>query len=71
MIRLKIKEYAQAKGFTQGALGRAANIDDKTIRAIYHNPHHYVSTEVLDKIAQALNIDISCLVENDPPLPQK
>lgn len=72
MIRLKVKEYAEAKGFTQGKLARKADVDDKTMSKIFHNPHrYYPGTDTLDRIAQVLNIDISCLIENDPPLPKK
>ncbi len=40
MTRLRVKEVAQAKGFTMAKLQRAADINLKTIQAIWHNPHH-------------------------------
>lgn len=70
MIRLKIKEIAQSRGIGQNKLARLADLDNKTVRTIYQNPHSYISTETLDKIAQALQVDVSCLLENDPPLPK-
>lgn len=70
MIRLKIKELAQAQGLTQNKLARKADVDNKTISKIFQNPYQIISTETLDKIARALNIDASSLLENDPPLPK-
>lgn len=70
MIRLKVKEVAQAKGISQNKLARMADLDNKSVARIFQNPHQYISTETLDKIAQALNIDASMLLESDPPLPK-
>lgn len=70
MIRLKVKEIAQSRGISQNKLARMADVDNKTMSKAFRSPHHYISTEVLDKIALALQVDISCLLENDPPLPK-
>ncbi len=70
MIRLKVKEVAQAKGVSQSKLGRLADVDVKTMRRIYREPTAPVTTTILDRIATALNIDASLLVESDPPLPK-
>lgn len=70
MIRLKVKEIAQSRGISQNRLARKADIDNKTLRNIYQNPHQTITTETLDKLAQALNIDASQLLESDPPLPK-
>ena len=70
MIRLRVKEIARAKGLTQGGLSRKADIDVKTLRRIFRNPTEIVTTETLDKLAIALNVDASLLIESDPPLPK-
>lgn len=70
MIRLRIKEVAQAKGIGLNKLARMADLNTKSVSRIFHDPYHYISTETLDKIAQALNIDASMLLESDPPLPK-
>ncbi|MEO8974092.1 MAG: helix-turn-helix transcriptional regulator [Ktedonobacteraceae bacterium] len=70
MIRLRIKEIALAKGLSQGKLSRKADVDVKTLRRIFCNPTEIVTTETLDKLAIALNVDASLLIESDPPLPK-
>lgn len=70
MIRLRVSEIARARGMTQGGLSRKANIDVKTLRRILRNPLEIVTTETLDKLATALNVDASLLIESDPPLPK-
>ena len=70
MIRLRVKEIALARGLTQGGLSRKADIDVKTLRRIFRNPTEIVTTETLDKLTTALNVDASLLIESDPPLPK-
>jgi len=55
---------------TQGGLSRKADIDVKTLRRIFRNPTEIVTTETLNKLAIALNVDASLLIESDPPLPK-
>jgi DNA-binding Xre family transcriptional regulator len=63
MIRLRVKEMAQEKGIGQGKLQRKADMDIKTIRKILRNPFTIVTTETLDKLAQALECDPRELIE--------
>ncbi len=70
MIRLRVKEIAQAKGLSQGKLSRLADLEIKTVRRILQNPGEIITTETLDKLCKALNVDVSLLVESDPPLPK-
>jgi transcriptional regulator with XRE-family HTH domain len=70
MRRLRVKEVARAKGFTMARLQRAADINLKTIQAIWHNPQHDASLNTLDKIARALGVPVTELIEDvpeDPP----
>lgn len=63
MIRLRVKEVAQQKGMGQGKLQRRADMDVKTIRKIYHDPFVIITTETLDKLAKALEVDPRELIE--------
>lgn len=63
MIRLRVKEVAQEKGMGQGKLQRRADMDVKTIRKIYQNPFVIITTETLDKLAKALEVDPRELIE--------
>ncbi len=65
-VRLKVKEVAQHKGVSQGKLSRSSDVDIKTIKRIYRDSMTIVTTETLGKIATALNVDASELIENAP-----
>ena len=65
MLRLRVKEEAQARGFTIARLERTAGIDIKTVRAIWHNPRHNASFETLEKIAAAIGVPVTDLIEDE------
>ncbi len=64
MTRLRVKEVAQAKGFTMAKLQRAADINLKTIQAIWYNPQHDASFKTLDKIAKVLGVPVTDWIED-------
>lgn len=66
MIRLKVKEIAAEKGIGQGKLARLADMDVKTVKRIYRDPTSEISTGTLDKLAKALEVDASELIESVP-----
>jgi DNA-binding Xre family transcriptional regulator len=69
--RLKIKEIAEARGISQRQLFFRSQVDLKTIQRMYRYPTTtVVTTDTLDKLARALQVDVSLLVESDPPLPK-
>ena len=65
MYRLKVKEVATEKKLSQRRLCQRADIDIRTLKKIYKRPTEAVVTiETLDKLAMALEVDISELVES-------
>lgn len=56
MIRLRVKEVAKEKGFSQGRLSRAADVDPKTISSIYRNPYTDIRLSTLDRLSKALGV---------------
>ncbi len=66
MRRLRVKEVAQAKGFTMAKLQRAADINLKTIQSIWHDPRHNASLNTLDKLAEVLGVPVTELIEDVP-----
>ena len=62
-IRLKVKEIATQKGFNQSSLSRAANVDFKTVKRLFQDPARDVSLSTVVKIAWALNVPLSELLE--------
>lgn len=73
MIRYKIKEIAQQKGITQTRLGQLALLDMDRMRRIWRDGHSdsaNITMQVLDRIARALQVDASELIESVPDEPQ-
>src|SRR5438034_11720767 len=66
MIRLKIKEVAEAKHISQRKLLMLTGVDIKNIQKIYRDPYRVVNTETRDKIARVLNVDVRELPESVP-----
>jgi DNA-binding Xre family transcriptional regulator len=65
MVRLKIKEVAQAKGYTMNSLSRASDISFNTIKRLWKTPYSGVSVATLHKIAKALQVEINELTEDE------
>ena len=64
MIRLKIEEIAKAKGVSMRQLSKRSGLVYNTIRLIYRDPYGPLSTVTLDKLAKALGVDASELIES-------
>ena len=65
-VRLKVKEIATQKGWTQTKLSRAADLNAKTVSDIFHNPYKDVAFSTLLKIAKVLGVDVAELIEEVP-----
>jgi DNA-binding Xre family transcriptional regulator len=63
MIRLKVREVAEKQGLNMSRLARRADIDLKTVQRIWHDPTKEISTLTLDKLATALGVPASELIE--------
>jgi DNA-binding Xre family transcriptional regulator len=63
MIRLRVKELAEQQGLNMAQLARKADIDQRTLRRIYRDPTQEISTLVLGKLANALNVSPGDLLE--------
>jgi DNA-binding Xre family transcriptional regulator len=66
VVRLRVKEIAEAKGFNQSSLSRAADVHFMTVKRIYQNPYKEVTTTTLHKIARALSVSMCDLIEELP-----
>ncbi len=74
MIRLKIKEIAEQKGFSMTKLSHRSEVSFNTIKSLFRNPYRSVNTETLERIAKALGVSPVDLIEYIPddqqPQPQ-
>ncbi len=64
MIRLRVKEIAESQGLNMAQLARKADVDLRTVRRIYREPTSEISTVVLDKLATALAVKPSDLIDS-------
>jgi transcriptional regulator with XRE-family HTH domain len=66
VLRLRVKEVAQQKGFNMSSLSRASGVSFRTIKRYWRDPYFNANTETLYKIARALNVPTSDLMEDMP-----
>ena len=66
MVRLKIREIAEAKQINMSKLSRMADINYNTVRAIWDNEMKDVTLSTLEKVAKALKVHIAELIEELP-----
>ena len=70
MIRLRVKEVAQQKGFSMGKLSRKSDVNYRTVKLIFSNPEMSITTYTLDKLARALDVPATELIETVPNPPE-
>jgi len=66
MIRLKVKEIAESRGFNMSSLSRASDVSFLTIKRIWREPFRGVNTTTLERLAKALDVSVSDLFEEVP-----
>ena len=66
MLRLRIREIAEEKQISMSKLSRIADVNYKTIQQIWRDPFHGINTTTLARIAKALNVATSELLEDVP-----
>ena len=66
MLRLRVKEVAESKGFTMSGLSRASDVSFRTIKRLFRNPFADANASTLEKIALALGVEVGDLVERVP-----
>ena len=65
MVRLRVREVAQAKNYNMSSLSRAADLSFNTVKKIWTNPNWDPKISTLKQIAQVLGVSIDELVEQD------
>ena len=66
MIRLRVKEVAAQKDMSMRKLSKNAGIAYNTLRTIYRNPYRQITTTTLEKLARALGVPSTDLIEDVP-----
>jgi DNA-binding Xre family transcriptional regulator len=66
MLRLRVKEIAEERGYNMSSLSRASDVSFTTIKRYFRKPYSYATTDTLEKIALTLGVEIGDLVERVP-----
>jgi transcriptional regulator with XRE-family HTH domain len=64
MVKLRVKEIAEAQGFSQSRLQRESGVTMPTLRRYWFNQTDSVHLESIERIAKALGVQVSDLFEN-------
>jgi DNA-binding Xre family transcriptional regulator len=70
MVRLQIRELAEQRGLNITELSRQARIGYSTAHALWHDKPENLNRTVLNKIAQALGVQVRDLFAEDGPSDQ-
>ena len=66
MIRLRIKEMAEEKGYNMSSLSRKSDVSFKTVKRLWKDPYQTANTDTLERLAIALGVDVRELIESVP-----
>ena len=65
-IRLKVREIAEQKGLNISTLSRKSDVGLSTVRRLWHDPSRHVDFYVLERLAKALEVPVTALIEDVP-----
>ncbi len=65
MVKNRVKDVAEPKGYTMTRLARETGVSFNTIKRLWKNPTLGANVDTLTRIAKALNVSISDLIESD------
>ena len=64
MVRLLVKEVIEAKGISVASIARKADLDNKTVYRVVHDPFAEITTVTLGRLAEALEVSAKDLIED-------
>jgi transcriptional regulator with XRE-family HTH domain len=65
VVKNRVKDVAEPKGYTMTRLARETGVSFNTIKRLWKNPTLGANVDTLTRIAKALNVSISDLIESD------
>lgn len=66
MLRLRVAEVAKGKGVSMHKLSQRAEVSYNVIKSIFKNPTRTVNTDTINRIAKALGVPVTDLIEDIP-----
>lgn len=67
MVRLRVRELAQARQITLAQLQRDSQLSISTLRRYWYNTVRFVGLDALEQIAHALGVNVTDLLSTDSP----
>jgi transcriptional regulator with XRE-family HTH domain len=64
VLRLRVKEVAQAKRMSMNKLSQISQVSYHVVQDIYRNPFRIVSTDTINRLAEALDVPATELLED-------
>ncbi len=64
MLRLRVKEIAEAQKLSMNMLSHRSEVSFNVIKECYRNPYRPMNTETINKIAKALQVPATDLLED-------
>ncbi len=71
MLRLRVKEVAAKKKLNMNKLSQISQVSYHVVQDIYRNPFRIVSTDTINRLADALGVPATELLEDAPNLNEK
>ena len=65
MVKNRVKDVAEPKGYTMTRLARETGVSFNTIKRLWKNPTLGANVDTLTRIAKVLNVSVNDLIESD------
>lgn len=69
MLRLRVKEVAQQKQMSMHKLSQRSEVSYHVVQDIFRNPFRIISTDTINRLAAALDVPVTDLIEDVPAVP--
>lgn len=66
MLRLRVKEVAREKKMSMNKLSQISQVSYHVVQDIFRNPFRIVSTDTINRLATALGVPATDLLEDAP-----
>jgi DNA-binding Xre family transcriptional regulator len=66
MLRLRVAEVARTKGVSMHKLSQRAEVSYNVVKSICKNPTRTVNTDTINRLAWALGVPVTELIEDIP-----
>lgn len=64
--KLRVKQVAERLGYNRSKLSRKADVEIKTIRRLWNDEDYKPAMLTLERIADALGVEVADLIEHVP-----